>query len=138
MKRQQTREEQDKNNDQSLRDTNLQLKSKKPYFNGNGDKKPFFDKPGFQDKRFKPRELIKASFFILSRGRSPQFLFNALLMDMPVKTHVFSIEDTVYTVKNVTRNLTEIKPGAMRETSVYVLVSGAKRYIGEHDETVTN
>ena len=128
MKRALTREEQDKEktNTQppSLRDTNLSLKGDQPYF-----EKKHLDKiksPHFE-KTFKPRELIRTAWYALKNGTAPEFLFNALLHDIPKDSDVFDSGDITYTVKNVTRNLLEIKPGAMKETSVAVLVSQRKK-----------
>lgn len=115
-RRPQTREEQD-----TLRDINLKLKN-----NSQKSDAPFFEKTEKPD--FKPREMIKTTFYALARGKPPQFLFNALLMEIPKENHVFSFNDSIYTVKNVTRNLIETRPNAMKEIGVDVLVSGRKRY----------
>jgi len=115
----QTREEQD---NQSLREINLKLRNN----NRVRSNVPFFDKSEKID--FKPRGMIKAAFFALVRGKSPQFLFNALLMGIPKESHVFSIGDSIYTVKNVTRKLVETRPNALKEIGIDVLVSSKKRY----------
>ena len=114
-----TREEQDKDFNSSLRETNLKLKGKQ-----------FFDEPRKKgktpkfEKSFKARELIRTSFYTLQKGKAPEFQFNALLHNMPKDGDVFNDDDNkVYKVKNVTRNLITVKPGAMKETSVAVLVS---------------
>ena len=117
--RPQTREEQD---NQSLREINLKLKNN----NQVRSSAPFFDKSEKVD--FKPREMIKTTFFALARGKPPQFLFNALLMEVPKESHVFSIGDSIYTVKNVTRKLIETRPNALKEIGIDVLVSSKKRY----------
>lgn len=106
----------------TLRDTNLRLKNKNntPYFDKTQNKG---DKPHFQ-KKIKPREMIRTSWYKLQRGGPPEFQFNALLHEIPKEREIFNDDNNnVLTVKNVTRNLITAKPGAMREVSISVLFS---------------
>ncbi len=121
LKRPQTREEQDdfnlNTNTGSLRETNLKLKGKQFFDKSKKEKKPRFE------KTFKPRELIKTSFYTSLKGKT-EFQFNALLHEIPEEGEVFNDDNNnVFKVKNVTRNLITIKPGAKKETSIAVLVS---------------
>lgn len=116
-----TREEQDLQKEQedlSLNNINLRLKKESYHKNKKtyDKKKPVFN----ENKNYKPKELIKASFYI--EGPEPSFLFNALIQDIPEKNSVFKIENDVYVVKNITRNLVQIRPGALREIGIDLLV----------------
>lgn len=118
----------------TLHNLNLKLKkrqNKVPFFNSTGQEKdlnktPFFNAEG-QEKKFRPKELIKTSFYKYIPAQEPEHFFNALLYGIPSKGDVFNIggpNGQIYIVKNVTRNLAEIRPGAMREISINVLVKG--------------
>lgn len=108
--------------DMSLRNTNLHLKNNnRPYFDNPQTKNE--DKPNFQ-KSFKPRELIRTSWYVLQKGAPPDFKFNALLQEIPKEGDVFNDDNNnIFTVKNVTRNLITVHQGALKETTVNVLFS---------------
>lgn len=111
----------------SLRQINLQLK------NGS-EKKPIFetktpiqdDRPVFsQENRDRPRTHLKAQFFVAYGNREePRFLFSALLHAIPEKGQLFRINDKVYEVRGITRNMDFIGDGNLvKEFDPDVLVS---------------
>ena len=117
MIRKLTREEQDQQEDLSLNNINMRLKKNSPRVN---NKKPIFN----ECKNYKPKELIKASFYLADM--EPKYLFNALLYDIPEKESAFKIENDIYIVKSVTRNLIKVKPGAFREVGIDILVNNRR------------
>lgn len=101
----------------TLRDTNLILKNKPHFSSPQRDRE--HRSPVFFNTDQKPR--IYVQFFKTSPDK-PVFLFNAILLREPSKGDIFSIDDNVYEVKNITRNLFHLKSNKVKEGNISVLV----------------
>jgi hypothetical protein len=89
----------------SLNEINLELKKQKVFDGQTQDIKTYSQKAVDINTLQRFRQYVKAQFFSANASRSDNFLFNAYLNCAPLRGDFFNIENVLYEVVSVTRQL---------------------------------